>query len=116
MFIYRQFKDEDGRSWKKSTLPLVCRKSLAIGKALGLREQQKLFSRAEFRRKGVKAKTRILRSDYSVLNSKEWRNQNAWESFPGGKKLRGLLEAGKPDVRKRWSAWKTSEKVPLRNL
>ena len=44
MFAYRQFRDEDGQSWRNSTLPLMYGRTLETGKGLGLGEQQKPFS------------------------------------------------------------------------
>lgn len=64
-------------------------KELRDRKRVKVRRAAETFSRTEFRKKGEKVKTTILRVDYSVLKSKGWRDQRVWESCSGDKKLRG---------------------------
>lgn len=44
MFAYRQFRDEDGHSWRNSTRLLMCGRILGMGKGVGFSGQQKPFS------------------------------------------------------------------------
>lgn len=76
---------------KQHTSPDVW-KELMASKRVRVRRAAETFFRAEFRRKGVKAKTTGLCANNSALKSEGWRHRTVWESSSGDKKLRGYWQ------------------------